>query len=233
MALADGRSLPASVLAAEAGLSAPATSTQLTKLREAGLVYVEPSGRHRYYRLAGHEVAAVLEAMAQIAPAKPIRSLREGTRANALRTARTCYDHLAGRLGVSIMTYLLGQHALQATDGAAEPRRRTGDRLSAPVAHHPYQLGSNAPSVLERFGVDLAGLQNDETTRRPLMKFCMDWTEQQHHVAGRLGAAIRTSFASRGWTTQRSGQRVVRLTDTGRAALGALFELSDGISDVG
>lgn len=107
MALADGRALPASRLANEAGLSAQGTSAQLTRLLTAGLITVEPSRRHRYYRLADRNVAAVLEAMAAIAPPMTVRSLREGTHANALRTARTCYDHLAGQLGVAITGALL------------------------------------------------------------------------------------------------------------------------------
>lgn len=94
LARADGRALPASLLADEAGVSAQATSAHLKRLHEAGLVTVVPSGRHRYYRLAGPDVAAVLEALARIAPSQTVRSLRQGTRANALRSARTCYDHL-------------------------------------------------------------------------------------------------------------------------------------------
>ncbi len=123
IALADGRALPASVLAAEAGLSAPATSAHLARLRRAGLITVEPSGRHRYYRLAGPDVAAVLEALARIAPLKPVRSLRQGTRTHAPRNARTCYDHVAGHLGVAITAALLARGALVAIDGHVDTRR--------------------------------------------------------------------------------------------------------------
>jgi len=213
MALGDGRSLPASVLAAEAGLSAPATSAHLAQLRAAGLVRVEPSGRHRYYRLAGPEVAAVLEAMAQIAPAQPVTSLRQGTRANALRFARTCYDHLAGRLGVQLTAGLLRLGALEATDGIASTDRRAGDRLSAPVAEHPYRLGPAAADVFGQLGVSLAG-----TGRRPLLRFCLDWTEQRHHLAGRLGAAVCAAAVEQGWIERKPHQRGVRITDAGAKA---------------
>ena len=133
LALADGRALPASVLAAEVGVSPQATSTQLKKLNDGGLITVEKSGRYRYYRLASARVAEVLEALAGVAPAQPIRSLREDTRAAALRRARTCYDHLAGRLGCAVTQALLDRGALDAADGVDDTRRRGGETLSAVV----------------------------------------------------------------------------------------------------
>jgi DNA-binding transcriptional ArsR family regulator len=216
MALGDGRSLPASVLAAEAGLSAPATSAHLAQLRDAGLVSVEPSGRHRYYRLAGPEVAAVLEAMAQIAPAQPVTSLRQGTRASALRFARTCYDHLAGRLGVEVTAGLLRLGALESTDGIASTARRSSDRLSAPLRKHPYRLGPAAGPVFADLGVSLDELSRG--SRRPLLRFCMDWTEQCHHLAGRLGAAVCAAAVEEGWIERKPHQRGVRTTEAGAEA---------------
>src|SRR5512132_2715331 len=120
-ALADGRELPASVLAAEAGVAASTASVHLRKLVDGGLVTAERHGRHRCFRLAGPDVARALEALARIAPAAPIRSLREGTKAQAVRAARTCYDHLAGRLGVALMSALIADGALTGGDG---PRPR-------------------------------------------------------------------------------------------------------------
>ena len=136
LALTDGRALPASLLAAEAGLSAPATSAHLAKLRAGGLIEVEQSGRHRYYRLTGPRVAAVLEALATIAPQRPVRSLRQHTRAAALRAARTCYDHLAGRLGVALTAALADRNVLTPTDGIHTTDRRPGDPLAAPLPQH-------------------------------------------------------------------------------------------------
>lgn len=219
IALADGRALPASRLANEAGLSAQGTSAQLTRLLTAGLITVEPSGRHRYYRLADRNVAAVLEAMAAIAPPMTVRSLREGTHANALRTARTCYDHLAGQLGVAITGALLTEKALVATDGIPTAQRRDGDRLSAPVASHPYELGPDAAAIFDRLGVDLDALERGTgKTSRPLLRFCMDWTEQKHHLAGRLGAALLNAFTTNEWTT-RGSRRAMRLTSLGASQL--------------
>ena len=142
VALADGRSLPAGVLAAEAGVSPQAASSQLARLRTGGLILEERSGRHHYYRLASARVAAVLELLAAGAPALPITSLRQGTRAAAL--ARTCYDHLAGRLGCALTQALLDQQVLEPTDGVPTTIRRMNDRLSAPLADHPYRLGPAA-----------------------------------------------------------------------------------------
>ncbi len=219
LALVDGRALPASLLAAEADLSAPATSAHLAKLRAGGLIDVEQSGRHRYYRLTGPRVAAVLEALATIAPRRPVRSLRQGTRAAALRYGRSCYDHLAGRLGVAVTAALLEQQVLSATDGVPTTVRRAGDRLAATLPTHPYQLGPAASDVLADLGVDLPELQAAPRSARPLLRFCMNWTEQRHHLAGRLGAALLTALCDAGWLARGSGHRAISLTDRGAAAL--------------
>lgn len=219
IALADGRTLPASGLAAEAGLSAPATTALLNKLRQGGLIEVEPSGRHRYYRLAGPHVATVLEALASIAPLHPVRSLRQDTHAGALRAARSCYDHLAGRLGVAVTAALVERQVLVATDGVTGTTRRPGDRLAAALPTHPYRLGPNAGAVLADLGVDLPSLLGAPGSSRPLLRFCTDWTEQRHHLAGRLGAAVLTALCETGCIT-RPGRRVVRVTGHGADVLG-------------
>jgi DNA-binding transcriptional ArsR family regulator len=223
MALADGRALPASVLAAEAGVSPAATSAHLKKLLAERLLTVERSGRHRYYALAGPQVAAALEALAAIAPTKPVTSLRQGTRAQRLRYARTCYDHLAGRLGVAVTAALVDRGALVATDGDRRTVRRPGDRLSAPLTSHPYRLGPHAGTVLAGLGVDLTAISGTPGTARPLLRFCLDWTEQRHHLAGRLGAAVATAFLDAGWVVSRPRTRDLRVTDTGVSALDDLL----------
>lgn len=221
LALADGRALPASTLAAEAGVSPQAVSSHLARLLDAGLVTVEPSGRHRYYRLAGPEVSAVLEALARLAPTTPVRSLREGNRSHALRAARTCYDHLAGRLGVAVTQGLLDRSALVAVDGRPDTGRRPGEPLAAQVAHPPYELGPAADEVLGAIGVDLPELLADRRSRRPLLRSCLDWTEQRHHLAGRLGAAVASATVAQGWVVRRPRDRAVRVTTAGAAALRA------------
>ena len=122
MALTDGRALPASRLAAEAGVAPSTVSEHLARLLAAGLVTMRPEGRSRFYRLSSAEVAEALEAMARIAPDQPIRSLRQGSHARALREARTCYNHLA-RLGTGLLTGFLSDGLLAGGDGGTT---RTG-----------------------------------------------------------------------------------------------------------
>src|SRR3954452_19281083 len=127
LALGDGRALAASVLANEAGVAASTASRHLSRLVEAGLIDVLPQGRHRYYRLAGPQVGELLEVLARVAPTAPVRSLRQGTQAEALRTARTCYDHLAGRLGVAIFGALLHAGHVTGGDGTHDPLAAEAD----------------------------------------------------------------------------------------------------------
>ena len=156
MALADGRALPAGVLAGEAGVSASTISEHLRRLLDAHLVAVERQGRTRRYRLAGPPVAEALEAIARIAPPEPVRSLRQGTHAHALRRARTCYNHLAGRLGVALMAALLRDGVLV---GAAPsrpgggPARRARPRRRVPADRRAARARSTA------LGVDLDALR--------------------------------------------------------------------------
>ena len=220
MALSDGRALPASVLAAEAGVTAQAASAQLSRLQAAGLLAVEQSGRHRYYRLATGQVTAILEALAQLAPAQPVRSLRQSTRAAALRSARACYDHLAGRLGVQLTQALIDHRALAPTDGIPDTRRRSGDGLSSQLAEHPWVLGPSAVEVFAGLGIASDRLAADRRpSRRPPLRFCLDWSEQRHHLAGQLGAEVLTALLDAGWVTRAQEQRAIQLTPAGRRAL--------------
>jgi DNA-binding transcriptional ArsR family regulator len=212
LALLDGRALPATVLAAEAGVAASTASAHLAKLVDAGLVTVEPSGRHRYYRLAGPDVAAMLEAVARVSPPMQVRSLRQGTRAEAMRAGRLCYDHLAGRMGVSLMAGLLDGGLLGGGDGLHSAGG--ADRLAAPGRELDYLLTEQGRDRRGELGIEVpAG------GRRPLVRYCVDWSEQRHHLAGALGAAVAARFVSLGWIRRMRGSRAVKLTDAGRAGL--------------
>jgi DNA-binding transcriptional ArsR family regulator len=222
LALGDGRSLPATVLASEAGVSASTTSAHLSKLVSGGLLTVQRHGRHRYYRLSGPAVGEALEKLMMLAPAAPVRSLRQGTRANAVRSARTCYDHLAGMLGAGLMTAMLERDLLAGGDGTFTPGDDGRDRLSAPGREHPYELTDVGRSELTAFGLDLDALQR---LRRPLIRYCVDWSEQRHHLAGALGAAIAHRTLELGWVTPAKTGRAVRVTDAGRDGLQETFGL--------
>jgi DNA-binding transcriptional ArsR family regulator len=231
LALADGRALPATVLAAEAGVSASTASEHLVKLVDGGMLAVERHGRHRYYRIASPRVIAAVEALAQLAPSAPVRSLRQHTRAHALRQGRLCYDHLAGRLGVALMRALIDRGAIAGGDGDHHPDHAVSDRLSAPGHDIDYRLTDEGADVVGQFGVDVDALAR---RRRPLVRYCLDWTEQRHHLAGGLGAAIADRLLELGWVRRAPHHRAVTLTDEGADALGAALgvRLDDANSPV-
>jgi DNA-binding transcriptional ArsR family regulator len=219
MALGDGRALPASAIAAEVGIAPSTASAHLARLLDAGFLSVERHGRHRYYRLSGPEVGELLEALARFAPPAPVRSLKQGTRAEALRFARTCYDHLAGRLGSALMAAMLRDGLLQGGDGTFDTEAARRDRLSAPGGDVDYRLTQRGSDELADFGIALEDLPR----RRPLIRYCVDWTEQRHHLAGALGAAIAQRTLDLGWVQRQRAGRALLVTDEGYAGLRERF----------
>ena len=208
VALAGGRALAASTLAAEAGVASSTLSGHLARLVDGGLLRVEPSGRHRYFRLARPEVAEAVEALARLAPTRPPRLLRPGSYAEAIRRARTCYDHLAGRLGVAICDALVENGAVRVEpDPAGVP-----DPVLGAGRAHRYLLSEEGRGRLADLGVVL-----DQPSRRPLTRYCLDWSEQRPHLGGRLGAALLERFVALRWVEQAE-RRVVRVTEAGRTA---------------
>jgi DNA-binding transcriptional ArsR family regulator len=218
-ALGDNRALAASVLADEAGVSPSTASSHLKKLVGGGFLSVEKHGRHRYYRLSGPHVAHLLEALAGIAPPAPVKSLKDGTRAQAVRYARTCYDHLAGRLGTELMAAMLEREWLDGGDGIFRPERAEQDRLSAPGWDVDYRLTERGVDKLGAFGIDLGELPK----RRRMIRYCIDWSEQRHHLAGALGAAIADKTFELGWLKRAKNTRAVHLTDDGVEGLKKTF----------
>jgi DNA-binding transcriptional ArsR family regulator len=216
-ALGDGRALPASMLAAEAGVAPSTASEHLSRLVRAGLLTVERHGRHRYFRLAGPEVADLLEALARLAPPSPVRSLREGTRAHALRSARTCYDHLAGRVGVAMMDSLVERSFLE--PDRLENGLSLGDRPSSPGGAIRFGVTERGTAFMDEFGVDLAALP----PRRPAIRYCIDWSEQRPHLAGAVGAALTNRLFDLGWIRRAERSRAVHVTDQGRKGFANVF----------
>ncbi len=218
LALDDGRALPAGRLAAEAGVSAATASSHLGRLTEAGLLAVEPHGRHRYYRLAGPAVGDLIEALQRLAPLTPVTSLRQDTRARALREARTCYDHLAGRLGVGLMGTLLSRGHLTGGDGVFDPATARLDHRTGYGHDVDYALTDAGRGFLDDFGVTLA------RGRRPV-RYCVDWSEQRHHLAGALGRGLLDRFLALEWVRPSDGSRAVRVTAAGRTGFADAFGL--------
>jgi DNA-binding transcriptional ArsR family regulator len=201
LALLDGRALPAGELARVAGLSAAAASLHLAKLTQGGLVTVRKEGRHRYYALASADVALALETLGTVAT-RPSKSRALSPSMEALRGARTCYDHLAGQLAVALALHLERERYLN---------------IESP---HSYAVTGSGARWLERtFDLDMAVL---ESSRRPLARRCLDWTERRPHVAGALGAALLTQLLDKRWVRPVANSRALRLTSRGRVELAKL-----------
>ncbi|WP_433255968.1 ArsR/SmtB family transcription factor [Streptosporangium sp. CA-135522] len=203
--LVADRAMPASELAALAGVSRPTASEHLARLVESGIVTVERCGRHAYYRLAGPEVADALEALAVLAPIHPPRSLRSSHHLDNLRHARTCYDHVAGRVGVAIADVLQSRGLVKRTAQTLE--------LDVPLWQDQRPLEIDCRPWLKG--------------RRPAIRACVDWSERRHHVAGGLASAITGRLFELGWIMRpREGERVVKVTDEGVDGLVQTFGLS-------
>ena len=192
-ALLGGRALPAGELARIARVSPSTASSHLAVLTAAGLVEIRRSGRHRLHRLAGRDVAHALEALAAIAPPRPVRSLGESGRVAAERAARSCYDHLAGTLGVAVT-----------------------DRLCVAGALDEASLALCDETPFRALGIDIAALARG---RRPLTRSCLDWSERRPHLAGALGAAVLDAMITRGWLVRRPHSRALTATPDGRRGL--------------
>jgi DNA-binding transcriptional ArsR family regulator len=187
--LLDGEAHAIGALARRVRISAPTASSHLQRLDAAGLVTIEAVGRERRVRLAGPDVAEVLERIAVLASARGDHSSIE-----RLRFARTCYDHLAGFLGVAVATRLIDLGWLHPTTDNLEPSTALLDWL----AHHGHAV------VDDR--------------RRPLSRACIDWTERVPHLAGRTGAALASLVLDAGWVARVRESRMLRLTARGRRA---------------
>lgn len=209
LALADGRARPASELATAAGLSRSAATSHLNQLADGGLIRVEQVGRFRLHSLAGPDVANMVEALAALAPTRSITSLSASTAAAALREARTCYDHLAGRLGVALTDALRDNGAVVFEDPLA------GSAAGGSSA--TVRLGPNAEHVFSALEVDLISITLTPR-RRPQIRLCLDWSERRFHLAGALGAAIADACLQHQWLVRRTG-RALHLTDSGRRHL--------------
>lgn len=202
IALLDEKALPAGELARVAGISAQSASGHLSKLVDGGLLRAEISGRLRLYRIAKPEVAYALEALGTIATASPVRNIVRDPRIEALRTARSCYDHLAGRVAVEMARKMESLKVIQVS----------GDRQ--------YEVVLRGEAWLAKLGVNVAELR---LARRSFARECLDWTERTPHLAGALGAAILSRFLALGWVARRPKTRALRITHRGAREFHARF----------
>jgi DNA-binding transcriptional ArsR family regulator len=208
-ALTSGTSLTATELSLEAGILPSTASSHLGKLEQAGLLSVERQGRHRYFRLAGPDVADILERLMGMAAAAD-RRVRTGPRDLALRTARVCYDHLAGRLAVELLARLQARGLIV--------DERSGHKDSRP---HELTVSDAGRRFFSRLGIDLSTLPR---TRRPVCRACLDWSERRPHLAGALGAEFLRHVYRERWARRDPDSRAVRFSARGLQCFQDLLE---------
>jgi len=204
-ALMSGQALTSSELASLARISRPTASEHLAKLVKARLLSVTKKRRHSYYRIASPLVARMLESIKAVAAIEvPARYQPRSAQDEQLRFARTCYDHLAGRLGVAIADALIEKGHVVLTDDGGE-------------------MTATGAEFFCSFGAELSGTgQNKRIFCRP----CLDWSERRYHVAGVLGAAIWHRCIELGWLKRDRDSRVVRITPDGQIGLRKTFGLN-------
>jgi DNA-binding transcriptional ArsR family regulator len=201
--LLDGQEHTSGELAEAAGVTTGTASEHLGVLVEAGLVQVRADGRFRHVRIADHSVAAALEVLSRDQPAPEVTSYRLSAEQRRVRQARTCYDHLAGRLGVAVHDAVAARGWLDGSGTALSDAGRRG---------------------LAALGVDLEAV---EVRKRPTLLVCVDWTERRPHLAGGVGAALADLAFARAWVRRVPRSRALRITPEGR--LGFADEL--GVRD--
>ncbi|WP_082476987.1 winged helix-turn-helix domain-containing protein [Rhizobium sp. Leaf371] len=198
-ALLGGEALTAGELASQAGITPQTASGHLAKLLDGRLIAAERQGRHRYFRLGSPAVAQAMEAMmalSPVAPASPAK--RHGPRDEAMRQARTCYDHMAGRLAVALTAAFERRGFLHRSEGVGV-------------------VSDEGHRFLCDFGIDLAGTDfaGIARSKRPLCRMCLDWSERRPHLAGRLGAALLTRTLALGWVVRTPNSRTLTITQAG------------------
>ncbi|MER8464733.1 winged helix-turn-helix domain-containing protein [Mesorhizobium sp. M1396] len=198
-ALMGGTALTASELALEAGVSLPTASSHLGKLMEGGLLTVASQGRHRYYGLAGPQVAGMIEAITGVAEAVGPKRVRPGPRDGAMRVARVCYDHLAGEQAVAMLDRLVAKNVLVRDD-------------------KEIRLGPAAASHFAAIGIDVY-----TKPRRPVCRACLDWSVRRSHLAGTLGAAILDKIFLEKWARREKDSRAVIFSPSGKQAFEKVF----------
>lgn len=201
-ALMTGKALTATELAQEAGVTPQTASTHLARLTDGGLVIPDRQGRHRYFRLAGIEVATTLEALMGLAAGTGHLRTRPGPKDAALRHARVCYNHMAGDRGVQLYNALTASGHIDANDLEIPRLTKAGIKWAT------------------EFGIDLAGL---EKSRAPMCRNCLDWSERRHHLGGKLGRAILATMENKGWVTRQKTGRALTFTQQGEAAFDQVF----------
>lgn len=195
--LLDGRAYTASELALVSDLSATSVSNHLSKLLNGKIVKVDVQGRHRYYSFANSEVAYVVESMANLSNQKPTSKIGKQLSKNDVKYCRTCYDHLAGKVGVLIADKLDSQKIIELRDKT-------------------YAVTEKGNKFFSEFGLELTELQKQ---RRHFAKACLDWSERKYHLAGSLGNALLEKMLELDWIRRTKNSRAIVITSVGQSEL--------------
>ena len=195
----DGRFHTASELAYMAAIKPQTASFHLAKLIEGKLIKVEKQGRHRYFQLAGEDIAQFLESFLAISPPPEVRSLKQSSQMKLLQDARTCYDHLAGEVAVKIYDSLCQQQWIT----------ENGSMITLSGIQYFHEMGIDVPSKHSR----------------KICCACLDWSERRFHLGGYVGAALFSLYESKGWLTRHLGYREVTITEKGYAAFKTHFHI--------
>ncbi|MEK4061499.1 MULTISPECIES: ArsR/SmtB family transcription factor [Paenibacillus] len=201
--LLDGRFHAASELAYMAGIQPQTASFHLAKMVNANVVAVEKQGRHRYYGIRNQEVAQVMESLLSLAPPAQIKSLRQASEDKALRYARTCYDHLAGSIGVQLTNALLRAGILR--------EDKEG-----------FAVTEDGEDFFASFQIDLEQVKKK---RRSFSHKCLDWSERRHHLAGALGNALLEKLLEVNWVQRLPNTRAIKITSEGKRGFKEVFSL--------
>ena len=201
-ALLDGKAFTATELSISANTSPQNISMHLSKLLQADLLRVENQGRHRYYRFARKEIAYAIEAMANLIPA-PLATKQANEEMPAIKYCRTCYDHLAGKIGVAITSSLVKQKIIVDQDDV-------------------FSVSSKGEKWLANFGISIDELKEQ---RRSFIRPCLDWSERKHHIGGSLGASILNKMLENDWMRRIKNSRAIVITASGRKKLSEYFKI--------
>lgn len=204
ISLLDGRPQTATELAQRAKITPQTASLHLSKLVSGHLISKEVQGKYHYFRLTDPNVAHAIESLIAISPPSKIYSLREADEDNALRKARTCYDHLAGRLGINLAESIVRKGYID-------------------ISNENYRVTDDGKKFFSDFGIDFVKLKR---RRRKFIHPCLDWSERTPHIGGALGAALLDRITELGWIDKKASQRAVRVTELGKEGFRNHFELS-------
>jgi DNA-binding transcriptional ArsR family regulator len=201
-ALLDGKAFTATELAIAANTSPQNISMHLAKLLEAGLLCVEKQGRHKYYRFSNKEVAYAIEAMASLIPPVMLQK-KNSEKHSPIKHCRTCYDHLAGKIGVAVAESLVEQSILLDSEAKLE-------------------VTSKGVKWFSDFGINIEEIKKQ---RRLFLKPCLDWSERKNHIAGSLGASLLDKMIADDWLRRTKDSRAIQITGKGEKELFRYFKI--------